>query len=67
MAERVADETHGEREPADARASRVLAGARRHEGSGADLSDASLDAVSGGAPQRFYPLAELFRMVTGLR
>lgn len=67
MAERVADETHGQRIQADERASGLLAGAGGEARDGADLSDGALDAVAGGAQQRFYPLAELFRVVTGLR
>ncbi|AHB50100.1 hypothetical protein W911_08105 [Hyphomicrobium nitrativorans NL23] len=63
MAERVADETYGDRFQGDEGASELLARA----GHQAELSDESLDAVAGGAPQRFYPLAELFRMVTGQR
>ncbi|HRN87442.1 hypothetical protein [Hyphomicrobium sp.] len=63
----MADETYGERFQADEGASELLAGAGRNAGDGGELSDASLQSVAGGAPQRFYPLAELFRMVTGIR
>lgn len=34
-----------------------------------ELSDATLEAVAGGGEghRKFYPLAELFRMITGIR
>ena len=67
MTARAAEDIHHGRLEADARVSGLKAGADRDAGEGVALSDASLDAVAGGAPQRFYPLAELFRMVTGMR
>lgn len=67
MAARVADETHGGRLQADKPASGPQAETGRHGRDGVALSDPSPDAVANGAPQRFYPLAEMFRMVTGAR
>lgn len=67
MAVRMAPETDRRMQADDAAAAFETLAPGRNAADGTELSDATLDGVAGGSQQRFYPLAELFRMITGIR